>query len=80
MVKLKLKKVCQCPNRCYKLIFMDIQMPVMDGHEATIAILKEFKKSLNNGNSFNPINKTKDEDINKFHSSLLINQPNPVKK
>ena len=24
-------KPCQCPNRAYKLIFMDLQMPVMDG-------------------------------------------------
>ena len=24
-------KPCKCPNRAYKLIFMDLQMPVMDG-------------------------------------------------
>jgi CheY-like chemotaxis protein len=26
---------CGCPNRAYKLIFMDLQMPVMGGIEAS---------------------------------------------
>ena len=31
---------CNCPNRTYKLIFMDIAMPVMNGIEATKRILE----------------------------------------
>lgn len=31
---------------------MDIQMPVMDGHQATLAILKEINKSNSNFNVF----------------------------
>ena len=29
------EKECGCPNRAYKLIFMDLQMPVMGGIEAS---------------------------------------------
>lgn len=32
MYKEGLRKECKCINRAYKLIFMDIQMPVKDGH------------------------------------------------
>lgn len=31
MFKEGLSKECKCPNRAYKLILMDIQMPIMDG-------------------------------------------------
>ena len=27
-----MQKPCQCANRAYKLVFMDIQMPVKDGY------------------------------------------------
>jgi CheY-like chemotaxis protein len=40
LVKKTLEKTCNCRNRTYKIIFMDIQMPEMDGTEATEIILK----------------------------------------
>ena len=68
MVKGRLKRSCQCQDRCYKLIFMDIQMPIMDGHQSTLAIIKEVKKAniilLKN-------NRSKQEP--KINSSLIRN-------
>ena len=36
-------KPCKCINRTYRLILMDIAMPVMDGIESTKKILKLVK-------------------------------------
>ena len=43
LIQKSLLKECNCKNRTYKLIFMDIQMPLMEGTEATERILKLFK-------------------------------------
>jgi CheY-like chemotaxis protein len=32
-------KACSCENRSYKFIFMDLNMPEMDGYEASEKIL-----------------------------------------
>ena len=43
MVKARFKKKCSCENKNYKLIMMDLHMPVMDGFEASEKILELFK-------------------------------------
>jgi len=35
MFKAELDKPCGCPNRAFKLIFMDMSMPIMGGLEAS---------------------------------------------
>ena len=40
MFKARLEKPCGCPNRAFKLIFMDMSMPVMGGLEASKAIFE----------------------------------------
>ena len=39
MFKSGLDKECKCPNRAYKLILMDINMPIKNGFDASIDIL-----------------------------------------
>ena len=40
LVKQQLNKSCRCPNRVFKLIVMDLQMPRMNGDKASIEINK----------------------------------------
>ena len=42
LIKQTLEKDCFCKNKTFKIIFMDIQMPEMEGTEATEKILKMF--------------------------------------
>jgi CheY-like chemotaxis protein len=35
LFKEAMNRPCKCPNRAFKLIFMDIQMPLVTGIEAT---------------------------------------------
>ena len=39
MFKQGLDKECKCPNRAYKLILMDINMPIKNGFDASEEIL-----------------------------------------
>ena len=43
-----LEAVKRCEKTTYDIIFMDLEMPVMDGHEAVVAIRQQLK-------FFNPI-------------------------
>jgi len=45
MYKKALEKPCGCTNRAYKLIFMDMSMPVMGGLEASRLILEMARNS-----------------------------------
>lgn len=44
-----LKKECGCHFRSYRLILMDIQMPVMDGFESSKIIVNKLKQLNQNG-------------------------------
>jgi CheY-like chemotaxis protein len=44
MYKNLLKKECGCKYRTYRLILMDLSMPVMDGDIAAAIILKSMPK------------------------------------
>ena len=44
MFKYKFELPCGCINRAYRLILMDIQMPVMDGIESPTTIIKIIRE------------------------------------
>lgn len=45
--KERLDKACQCKDRTFKLIIMDVQMPVMNGEEASMKILDLQRERAN---------------------------------
>ena len=47
MYRQSAQKICQCDNRAYRLILMDLNMPVMDGIEATTQILRIMPRTSN---------------------------------
>ena len=47
MFKENYEKPCKCENRGYKFIFMDLNMPDMDGYEASEHILNITKNDQN---------------------------------
>ena len=50
----RLKRDCWCPNRVYKVIIMDIGMPVMNGIEAATRIT-ELQSGVENGETLTNI-------------------------
>ena len=48
-----LDKPCKCENRAFQLIYMDIQMPILDGIKATEKIL-ELIKSIDPSKPISP--------------------------
>jgi CheY-like chemotaxis protein len=46
---------CLERGKGYKLIFMDISMPIMDGYQAT-QVIRQFEKNLVSSSYTSPIN------------------------
>ena len=66
MFTLGFEKACQCNLRAYRLIFMDLNMPVMDGQEASKIILDKIKDKSQIISSKHPLSKPRGEISNKF--------------
>ena len=49
MFKEGYKKLCGCKNRHYRLIWMDLEMPVMNGIEATEKIFEIVDRKVDSG-------------------------------
>ena len=56
LMKKGLEKNCNCIFKAYRLIFMDIQMPIMDGFEASKIIVNSLKQQKLNGDLNSSIN------------------------
>ena len=65
---LNLMKKCPCENNIYKLIIMDLQMPVMDGYECSREILKIVKSQNREVSIVACTSYTSDEVIEKCKS------------
>ena len=59
MFKDKFELPCGCINRAYRLILMDIQMPVMDGIESSTNIIKIIREMYGPQSIFLSNNKKK---------------------
>ena len=64
------EKACQCNLRTYRLIFMDLNMPVMDGQEASKIILGKIEDKSQNFKPKLEFSKPKIDSFNKF--DLLV--------
>ena len=73
MFTLGFEKACQCNLRAYRLIFMDLNMPIMDGKEASKLILDKIKDKSQNFKSKLPYSmsqRNQDESSNILSCNL----------